>query len=131
MHFLEFLRLKEDDQLETLWYNGEQIGRRKEGEFLVLLYQVEGFYVEVFYHTRQKLITKYVSFECTDRLDPYIENMDLSLVYRYMKKGSKIRWQAAPEDGLAVMSQVKKNRPSVSSPAKPGFWERLRGFFHK
>src|SRR6476620_789908 len=102
MHFLEFLRLREDDQLETLWYNGEQIGRRKDGEFLILLYQVEGFYVEVFYHTKKKLITKYVSFEDTDRLDPYISQMDLSLVYRYMRKGAKIRWQPVEENGLAM-----------------------------
>ena len=128
MHFLEFLRLREDDQLETLWYNGEQIGRRKDGEFLILLYQVEGFYVEVFYHTKKKLITKYVSFEDTDRLDPYISQMDLSLVYRYMRKGAKIRWQPVEENGLAM--PVLNAKRKVNSPKAMSLWERLRHLFH-
>jgi hypothetical protein len=131
MHFLQFLQLREDDQLETLWYNGEQIGRRKEGEFLVLLYQVEGFYVEVFYHTKQKLITKYVSFEDTDRLDPYISNMDLSLVYRYMRKGAKIRWQVSPGEGVESSGINRKKNGHPAPASKQGFWEKLRSLFHK
>ena len=91
MHFNEFLQLNETEQVELLWYNGEQIGRRKEDDFLILLYQVEGFYVEVFYHRKERVIKKYLSFDCGDkRLEPYLEKIDISPVYKHTRKPSKI-----------------------------------------
>ena len=87
MHFNEFLQLDETEQIETLWYNGEQIGRRTEQGYLILLYQVEGFYVEVFYHRKERAIKKYVSFDCADdRLLPYLEKIDISAVHKQLKK---------------------------------------------
>jgi hypothetical protein len=136
MHFFEFLQLHEDAQLETLWYNGEQVGRRREGEFLILLYQVEGFYVEVFYHTRDKQIKKYVSFECLDKLDPYIADMDISPVYKYMKRKTKKReidfigevmgMAFSPEPEEAVIQ-----RRSRLEQKKPTFWQKLIAYFRK
>ena len=90
MLFNEFLQLDETEQVEILWYNGEQIGRRREQQYLVLLYQVEGFYVEVFYHTKQRIIKRYLSFECGDvRLQPYLEKIDISPIYKQIRKQPK------------------------------------------
>jgi len=87
MLFNEFRELDETEQVEILWYNGEQIGRRKEQGYLVLLYQVEGFYVEVFYHRKQRVIKRYLSFESDDRrLLPYLDKIDISPIYRQIKK---------------------------------------------
>jgi hypothetical protein len=91
MHFYEFIQLDETEQIELLWYNGEQIGRRKDQDHLILLFQVEGFYVEVFYHNKERVIKKYVSFECIDRLEPYLETIDISSVYKYIKRIPKFR----------------------------------------
>src|SRR5436305_15234807 len=91
MHFYDFIQLNETEQIEILWYNGEQIGRRKEEDYLILLFQVEGFYVEVFYHNKERVIKKYVSFECLDRLEPYLENIDISSVYKFIKRPPKFK----------------------------------------
>src|SRR5687767_8910813 len=91
MHFNKFLQLNETEQVELLWYNGEQIGRRKEDDYLILLYQVEGFYVEVFYHRKERVIKRYMSFDCSDaRLQPYLEKIDISPLNKYIRKPSKI-----------------------------------------
>jgi hypothetical protein len=91
MHFNDFLQLDETGQLEILWYNGQQIGRRKETDYLVLLYQVGAFYVEVYYHTRLKAVRRYVSFQGTERLEPYLQQIDLGVIYRQAKKPPKMK----------------------------------------
>ena len=127
MHFFDFVLLNEDEQLEMLWYNGEQIGRRKDREFLILLYQVEGFYVEVFYNTKYKEIEKYLSFECTDKLEPYINHIDLAPVYRYMKKRPK---NAGHDFGEDVINKVREKKSlSLIVNDRRSLWEKLIAIF--
>ncbi len=127
MHFFDFVLLRENEQLEMLWYNGEQIGRRKDKEFLILLYQVEGFYVEVFYNTKYKEIEKYLSFECTDKLEPYIHDMDLAPVYRYMKRKPRHSVEDFSEE---VISKVIEPKNTVILPRK-SIWVKIRSIFHR
>jgi hypothetical protein len=47
-----FKLLDEREQAETLWDKGVQLGERFDEEHHILLYQIDGFYVEVFYHPR-------------------------------------------------------------------------------
>lgn len=129
MHFFDFVLLHEEDQLEILWYNGEQIGRRKEKEFLILLYQVEGFYVEVYYNTKYKEIEKYLGFECTDKLEPYISHIDLAPVYKCLKKKPK---NAVTDFGSDVIERVtEKKQPAHQLPQHKSLWRILRSMFHK
>ena len=123
MHFFDFILLREDEQLEMLWYNGEQIGRRKQNEFLILLYQVEGFYVEVYYNTKYREIEKYLSFECTDKLEPYIRDIDLGIVYKCLKKRTK---------NLAgnFSNEILQNTIDGNNVSKK-FWKRLKRIFSK
>jgi len=135
MHFNEFLQLNETEQVELLWYNGEQIGRRKEDDYLILLYQVEGFYVEVFYHRKERAIKRYMSFDCNDsRLNIYLEKIDISPIYKHTRKPSRIS-----DNGLVnyfvSMAMDKPNEKTNSSNSKAasktrmGFWSRLRLLF--
>ena len=135
MHFNEFLQLNETEQVELLWYNGEQIGRRKEDDYLILLYQVEGFYVEVFYHRKERVIKRYMSFDCNDsRLNIYLEKIDLTPIYKHTRKPSRIS-----DNGLvnyfvskAMDKPIEKTNSSTSnSETKPriGIWSRLRLLF--
>ena len=136
MHFNEFLQLNETEQVELLWYNGEQIGRRKEDDYLILLYQVEGFYVEVFYHRKERAIKKYMSFDCTDsRLNTYLEKIDISPIHKYTRKPSRIS-----ENGLvnyfvsmAMDRQNEKASSTSKSPRKkrPGIWDRFLMLFKR
>lgn len=121
MHFFDFILLREDEQLEMLWYNGEQIGRRKQNEFLILLYQVEGFYVEVYYNTKYREIEKYLSFECTDKLEPYIRDIDLGIVYKCLKKRSKNPAEYSPD--RVIDKSIHGTNVSYK------FWKRLRNIF--
>jgi hypothetical protein len=50
MSLYEFNLLNEIQQAEILWENGVHIGEREDQEHTIVLYQIEGFYVEVFYH---------------------------------------------------------------------------------
>jgi len=125
MHFNDFLQLDETDQLEILWYNGEQIGKRKENDYLVLLYQVEGFYVEVYYHTRLRAVRRYVSFQSTSRLEPYLQQIDLSVVFRQVKKQPKGR------DNKFVQQVLTQVFASPAETRKPDWVDRVILFFRK
>jgi hypothetical protein len=122
MHFNDFLQLDETGQLEILWYNGEQIGRRKENDYLVLLYQVEGFYVEVYYHTRLRAVRRYVSFQSPDRLGPYLQQIDLSVVYRQVKKQPKAKENKFVQQVLTQVFASPESR-------KPDWVDRVILFF--
>jgi len=135
MHFNEFLQLNETEQVELLWYNGEQIGRRKEDDYLILLYQVEGFYVEVFYHRKERVIKRYMSFDCNDtRLNIYLEKIDITPIYKHTRKPSRIS-----DNGLVnyfvSKAMDKPNEKTNSSDSKSasktrmGFWNRIRLLF--
>jgi hypothetical protein len=126
MHFNDFLQLNETEQVELLWYNGEQIGRRKEEDYLILLYQVEGFYVEVFYHRKERMIKRYLSFDCSDsRLDTYLEKVDISPIYKHTRKPSRIS-DVGMVNYLLNIANDKGNDP-VKNPRKKkwGIWDRF------
>ena len=129
MHFYDFIQLNETEQIEILWYNGEQIGRRKDEEHLILLYQVEGFYVEVFYHNKERVIKKYMSFECTDLLEPYLEKIDITNVYKQIKKQPKSIDQAMLQSAInrnadaSASQSVQKNNQEKQ---KFNLWNKIK-----
>ncbi|GAC1426589.1 MAG: hypothetical protein NVS9B7_10190 [Flavisolibacter sp.] len=118
MHFFDFLQLEENEQIELLWYNGEHIATRKDGEFMMLLYQVEAFYVEVHYQTKERKITKYLCFECTDLLEPYLKIIDLSPLYKFLNKKAKT-WelqssQTKPTNSFSHLAKNQGNNKKLS-----------------
>ena len=131
MHFNEFLQLNETEQVELLWYNGEQIGRRKENDYLILLYQVEAFYVEVFYHRKERVIKKYMSFDCADkRLNSYLDKIDITHIYKQIRKPSRI---AEPRLMTYFVTEATQTLPEekLHIPNQTGFWRRLFSLFRK
>jgi len=77
MTLREFQLTDENKQAQKL-LNAVCVAGRDEGEQKVLLYQLDSFYVEVYYHPRQNLITNYRGFDDIEELDPYLENMSLA-----------------------------------------------------
>ena len=53
MTMYDFQLLPEQRQIEVLYKAGVYIGKRREGVSIILLYQLESFYVEVFYRKVQ------------------------------------------------------------------------------
>lgn len=72
-----FSQLSESNQTEIIWERGAYLDRRTEGFYAILLFQVDSFYTEVWYHAHFNVIIRIETFTGTDRLDPYLENIDL------------------------------------------------------
>ncbi len=77
MTLYEYKLLNERKQLDLLQAEGTYIGKRKEGELSVLLFQLEGFYVEIFYQKHRSHILKIWSFASTEPLEPYLNQIDI------------------------------------------------------
>ena len=73
----EFLYLSEEDQAHLLYEKGVYIGKRKLAKTIVILYQLDGFYAEVFYRHYRRTIECISCFSGTARLDPYLSEMDI------------------------------------------------------
>ncbi|HEU4472173.1 MAG TPA: hypothetical protein VFR58_13870 [Flavisolibacter sp.] len=77
MTLFDFQLLAEEQQIGILYEQGVYIGKRKEEAITVLLYQVEGFYVEVFYRFYRRHIEKLRSSAAVSILEPYLEQIDV------------------------------------------------------
>lgn len=73
----EFKELTEERQLDILQQDGVYVGKRKLGEQTVVLYQLSGFYVEVFYEHYRKKIERIITSDNTDILQPYISQVNV------------------------------------------------------
>lgn len=74
----QFNRLSEDKQRETLINDGILLAKRSYVQYNIALFQVEGFYIEVWY-TKQGLDIGLVrGFSSTDELDPYLDEININ-----------------------------------------------------
>lgn len=78
MTLKEYKALQLDEQASLLCKRGVSIAERKVGPYLIVLFQVEGFYVEVFYDKKTYQLVKLVSFYNTTLLEPYLADIDIS-----------------------------------------------------
>ena len=58
MTLYQFNMLDENEQAEAVW-DGVRIGERHDEEHSILLYQLDSFYVEVFYDREHNVIRKF------------------------------------------------------------------------
>jgi hypothetical protein len=72
----QFNQLTEDGQSNIICRKGVLISVRRTDEHRVLLYQIDGFYVEVYYHPTKNVI-KIKSFSGTEQLQPYLKQISL------------------------------------------------------
>ncbi|HYH14986.1 MAG TPA: hypothetical protein VD794_07195 [Flavisolibacter sp.] len=77
MTLYEFKLLADTEQLDILYKQGVYIGKRKQGEEVIVLYQLEGFYVELYYIKYRCYIRRMHCFHSTLLLDPYLENINV------------------------------------------------------
>ena len=73
-----FDKLTRQQKRITLLRYGTYISERSFGPLRIMLYQLEGFYVEVFFLKWNKSVLWYRSFNTTNLLDPYLHKIDLS-----------------------------------------------------
>ena len=76
MTLYQFIALDEMEQAEAVW-DGVFIADREDEEHKILLYQIEAFYVEVYYHKKYNVIRKFRPFSSTKQLAPYLSQIKL------------------------------------------------------
>jgi hypothetical protein len=74
----QFDRLSIDDQESMVFTHGAFIGVRQEPEFIIQLFQLNSFYVELFYHQVKERAIATRIFNDADKLGPYFDSIDLS-----------------------------------------------------
>ena len=77
MTLKEYKELEPDEQTSFLSRKGVSVAERQIGPYLIVLYQVEGFYVEAFYNKDNYQMVKLVSFYNTMLLEPYLAQIDI------------------------------------------------------
>jgi hypothetical protein len=71
----EFSGLPEALQFKLLHKHGVYVGKRKIGDQTVVLFQLHGFYVEVFYKQYRKIIDRIITSGNADILQPYLDQI--------------------------------------------------------
>lgn len=72
MQLADFTRLPANRQLDTLYFTGDILANRYEGEHIFLLYNLNGFYVELRYDAYNNELHQVTAFRDTDKLEPYL-----------------------------------------------------------
>lgn len=75
MTLYQFNLFNETQQAEILWDKGVHLSERKDHIFTYVLYQIDGFYVEVWYHREFNAIQRFRSFSSLNQLDPYLKQV--------------------------------------------------------
>jgi hypothetical protein len=82
MNIDHFTQLSEGDQLKLIHASGIQIAERKSAYCDVKLYQLGGFYIELYHHTHFNVIVNINAFTSLDMLDPYLDSVVIdNLIY--------------------------------------------------
>jgi hypothetical protein len=76
----DFLQLDYEGKIQVT-NHAVCIGGRSEQEHMVLLYQLNSFYIEVFYNKKFNYISAFKGFDDLELLDPYLEKINISVAY--------------------------------------------------
>jgi hypothetical protein len=73
-----FKALAQDKQRKALLQRGSFVADRTTDAFCVYLFQIDQFYVEIFFIRESDEIVWIKSFECIDELEPYLNHINIS-----------------------------------------------------
>jgi hypothetical protein len=79
MTLYQFKVLKQQEQYQTVWDSGVYLTDRIVENNRFALYQIDSFYVEIFYNTNENKIISIKSFLSTDLLEPYLDKIKIEL----------------------------------------------------
>jgi len=77
MTVVEFEALGMTQQVSMLYRHGVYIGKQKRLDQVMLLYQLDHFYVEVIYSRYRRYISRLRCTSSVSVLDPYLEQIDV------------------------------------------------------
>ncbi len=77
MTLKEFRLLDRDDQYILLWEKASPVAEREDDQFKYILYQLDGFYIEIAMPVDGDLTESIRSFSKQRRLQPYLDAIDI------------------------------------------------------
>jgi len=77
MNLNHFRLLAKKDQFALLSQQGVYVGKRKEDEITMVLYQLDTYYVEIFYRKYRQYVSDVRFFTSTDEIQSYLEQIDV------------------------------------------------------
>ncbi len=77
MKLHDFELMTQTEQIDQLYRSGVYLGKRRDVFSVILLYQLESFYVEIYYRKYRSHVKNLHCFETTELLDPYLEQIDV------------------------------------------------------
>jgi hypothetical protein len=80
MTLTQFNKLKIEEQQKAVLINGVFLGERKDPPLRMMLYDMESFYVEVFFLSRYNKVAWFNGFQSTKKLEPYLQKIDVSSI---------------------------------------------------
>ena len=78
MFIHDFKELEQEMQAQVVCMRGQYLGERASDGWLIVLYQVSSFYVEVIFQPRNGSLISFHASENEELLDPYLEKISLS-----------------------------------------------------
>jgi hypothetical protein len=85
MRLQEFRLLAKERQIDVIKDKGAYLSIRQEEETDIILYQLEGFYVEVLFDGHQLQGPKIKCFDIDESLDIYLEQVNIDEVQYLLK----------------------------------------------
>jgi len=86
MKLYDFKFLDDKSQAEVLFNYGVLIAERLYKDLIIQLYQINSFYVEVYYNAIFKMVQGINSFDNLTRLEPYLSSIDISFMNNFQQK---------------------------------------------
>jgi hypothetical protein len=74
----DFNMLPKKAQQEVLLAQGTFLTERADGPFRIMLYQLDGFYVEVHFFNLYNKVAFFSAFDTIEALEPYLDTIDVS-----------------------------------------------------
>ena len=77
MTLYEYHQYSIDEQIDLLYREGIYLGKRRKSSLSVVLYQLDSFYIEIYYNKYRRLVKQLRCFHSVDFLAPYLEQIDV------------------------------------------------------
>lgn len=80
MTLTQFNKISVEQQQKALLSNGVFLAERKDAPLRMMLYDMEHFYVEVFFLSKYNKVAWFNAFQSTKNLEPYLQKIDITPV---------------------------------------------------
>ena len=76
----QFRLLSYDEQVDMLYREGIYIGKKRSGDDTILLYQLDSFYVKIFYSKYRERVQSLCVFDSTRYINEYLDHINIGEV---------------------------------------------------